>query len=108
MRRVVGVGSLAVLVWITTATAADVIDESKVIDLTYSFDEHTIYWPTFKPFQLEVVAAARAEAGGYRYSANNMCLAEHGGTHIDAPRHFSEGKHAADEGPVQQLIRPAG
>ncbi len=27
------------------------IDESKVIDLTYTFDEHTIYWPTAKPFQ---------------------------------------------------------
>ena len=106
MRRVVGVGSLAVLVWITTATAADVIDESKVIDLTYSFDEHTIYWPTAKPFQLETVSFAKT-AAGFWYAANNICLAEHGGTHMDAPIHFAEGKRAADEVPVQQLIGPA-
>jgi kynurenine formamidase len=82
------------------------IDEQKVIDLTYPFDENTIYWPTAKPFQLEVVSATKT-AGGFWYAANNVCLAEHGGTHMDAPIHFSEGKHAADEVPVQQLIGPA-
>src|SRR5919109_836243 len=104
MRRVIGVGIVAVLVWIT-ATAADV-DESKVIDLTYSFDEHTIYWPTAKPFQLETVSFGKT-AAGFWYAANNICLAEHGGTHMDAPIHFAEGKRAADEVPVQQLIGPA-
>ena len=82
------------------------IDENKVIDLTYSFDEHTIFWPTVKPFQLEIVSAAKTSAG-YWYAANNICLAEHGGTHMDAPIHFSAGKRAADEVPVQQLIGPA-
>lgn len=96
---------LGIVLWVGTATA-HVIDEQKVIDLTYSFDEHTIYWPTFKPFQLEIVSAAKT-AGGYWYAANNVCLAEHGGTHMDAPIHFSEGKHTADEVPVQQLIGPA-
>jgi kynurenine formamidase len=86
--------------------AAQVLDENKVLDLTYSFDERTIYWPTAKPFQLEIVSAAKTNAG-YWYAANNLCLAEHGGTHMDAPIHFSEGKRAADEVPVQQLIGPA-
>lgn len=82
------------------------IDEQKVIDLTYSFNENTIYWPTAKPFQLEIVSAAKT-AGGFWYAANNVCLAEHGGTHMDAPIHFSKGKHTADEVPVQQMIGPA-
>lgn len=82
------------------------IDESKVIDMTYAFDENTIYWPTAKPFHLDVVAAGKTEAG-YWYAANNICLAEHGGTHMDAPIHFAEGKRAASEVPVQQLIGPA-
>ena len=82
------------------------IDESKVIDMTYAFDEHTIYWPTAKPFALEIVAEGKTEAG-YWYAANNICLAEHGGTHMDAPIHFAEGKRAASEVPVQQLIGPA-
>jgi kynurenine formamidase len=104
MKRL-GVFILPVFVWATLAAAAD-IDENKVIDLTYSFDEHTIYWPTFKPFQLEIVSSQKT-AGGYWYAANNICLAEHGGTHMDAPIHFAEGKRAADEVPVQQLIGPA-
>jgi kynurenine formamidase len=99
------VALLAVFVWFAVAAAAS-IDENKVIDLTYPFDEHTIYWPTAKPFQLEVVSAQKTDAG-YWYAANNICLAEHGGTHLDAPIHFAEGKHAADEVPVQQLIGPA-
>src|SRR5215203_4373847 len=97
--------ALALLVWGGNAKAHP-IDESKVIDLTYSFDEHTIYWPTAKPFQLEIVSSAKT-AGGFWYAANNICLAEHGGTHMDAPIHFAEGKRAADEVPVQQLIGPA-
>lgn len=96
---------LSVLLWEAT-TQAHVIDENKVLDLTYSFDEHTIYWPTAKPFQLEIVSAKKTEAG-FWYAANNVCLAEHGGTHMDAPVHFAEGKRAADEVPVQQLIGPA-
>jgi kynurenine formamidase len=90
----------------TTALAAQGIDESKVIDLTYPFDEHTIYWPTAKPFQLETVSFAKT-AAGFWYAANNICLAEHGGTHMDAPIHFAEGKRAADEVPIQQFIGPA-
>lgn len=105
MRYIVGISFLAVFSWLPTA-AADLIDESKVIDLTYAFDEQTIYWPTAQPFHREVVHAAKSEAG-YWYAANNICLAEHGGTHMDAPIHFAQGKHAADEVPVQQLIGPA-
>lgn len=105
MRRAIGIGIFAVLTW-TSVTAATVLDESKIIDLTYPFDEQTIYWPTAKPFQLEIVAAEET-AGGYWYAANNLCFAEHGGTHMDAPIHFAKGKRAADEVPVQQLIGPA-
>jgi kynurenine formamidase len=105
MRRLVGVGILAAFVCITVSCGQR-FDESKIIDLTYPFDEHTIYWPTAKPFQLEVVSAAKT-TDGYWYAANNICLAEHGGTHMDAPIHFAEGKRAADQVPVQQLIGPA-
>lgn len=104
MRRFAAV--LLTLLAGTGLSSAHVIDESKVIDLTYSFDENTIYWPTAKPFQLEVVSATKTPAG-FWYAANNVCLAEHGGTHMDAPIHFAEGKRAVDEVPVQQLIGPA-
>ncbi|NOT58297.1 MAG: cyclase family protein [Deltaproteobacteria bacterium] len=100
-----GVIALALLIHVGSV-GAHPIDESKVIDLTYTFDEHTIYWPTAKPFHMEIVSSAKT-AGGYWYAANNICLAEHGGTHMDAPIHFAEGKRAADEVPIQQLMGPA-
>ncbi len=49
------------------------------IDLSHTFDSSTIYWPTARPFRLEVVSAQRTPAG-YYYAANNFSAAEHGGT----------------------------
>ena len=73
------------------------------VDLTYDFDSATIYWPTARPFRLEVVSAQRT-AAGYYYAANNIAAAEHGGTHLDAPAHFAEGKHTTDQIPIGQLV----
>ena len=76
------------------------------VDMTYDYDESTIFWPTAQPFELEVVSAGMTE-GGYYYAANNFCMAEHGGTHLDAPVHFSEGRHSAEQIPIARLIGPA-
>jgi kynurenine formamidase len=83
-----------------------VIDESKLVDLTYTYDERTIYWPTAEAFKLERVAHGKAEAGFF-YAANNICMAEHGGTHMDAPIHFAEGKATTDQIPLASGIGPA-
>jgi kynurenine formamidase len=82
------------------------LDHGTWIDLTYPFDSTTIYWPTAQPFRLTVVSAQRT-AAGYYYAANNFAAAEHGGTHLDAPVHFAEGKHTTDEIPLTQLMGPA-
>lgn len=76
------------------------------IDMSYPYDEETIFWPTARSFELETVAAGLTEAG-YYYAANNFCTAEHGGTHLDAPIHFAEGRHTADEIPLERLIGTA-
>ncbi|NIR47231.1 cyclase family protein [candidate division KSB1 bacterium] len=75
----------------------------KIIDLSYAYDDTTIFWPTAKEFELEVVHAGMTDAG-YYYAANNFCTAEHGGTHIDAPIHFSENGKTVDAIPVDRLI----
>lgn len=76
------------------------------LDLSHDFSSETIYWPTAKPFQLDVVSAERTAAGFY-YAANNYTAAEHGGTHLDAPVHFAEGKWTSDQIPLERLIGPA-
>ena len=74
-----------------------------IVDLTHAFDADTIYWPTAGRFELESVAHGVTEKG-YFYAANRFCAAEHGGTHLDAPSHFSEAGRAADAIPIEQLI----
>jgi kynurenine formamidase len=81
-------------------------DGSRWVDLTHSFDERTIYWPTADPFKLKMVSEGKSP-GGYFYAAANFSAAEHGGTHLDAPVHFAEGRHTTDQIPVSQLIGPA-
>lgn len=83
-----------------------VLDESKIIDLTYSFDEKTVYWPTAKPFRLERDSWGKSSDGDWYASASYMA-SEHGGTHLDSPIHFAEGKSTADEIPIGRLIAPA-
>jgi kynurenine formamidase len=74
-----------------------------LVDLSYSFDERTIYWPTAKTFTLEKVAEGETEQG-YFYAANNFEAAEHGGTHLDAPVHFARGGDTSDEIPLRRLL----
>lgn len=76
------------------------------IDLTHSFSEETIYWPTAGTFKFDAVFEGLTEKG-YYYSAYQFCAAEHGGTHLDAPVHFAEGKRTADEIPLDNLIGDA-
>ena len=80
---------------------------ARIVDLTYAFDEKTIYWPTSpSTFKLEKVASGQTP-GGYFYSSFSFCTPEHGGTHLDAPFHFSKTGRTADQVPVRQLIAPA-
>jgi kynurenine formamidase len=85
---------------------ASAIDPAKIVDLSYTFGPETIYWPTAEPFKLRRVAYGPS-AGGYWYAANNISMAEHGGTHMDAPIHFAEGKITAAEVPLANCIGAA-
>lgn len=90
------------------ATIAEAFDgrAGEWVDLTHPYDEATICWPSARPFKLEVVARGMTD-GGYFYAANDFSMAEHCGTHIDAPIHFAEGAPNTNEIPVSALIGPA-
>ena len=75
------------------------------IDLGYAYSEETLYWPTEDGFQLEELAYGETEAG-YFYSSYKISTAEHGGTHLDAPIHFSRGGMSAEQIPLDRLIAP--
>jgi kynurenine formamidase len=82
------------------------IDAARVIDLSYPFDERTIYWPTARSFDFKSDARGRT-AGGYWYASGTLCASEHGGTHLDAPFHFAETGRTTDAIPLSALIAPA-
>jgi kynurenine formamidase len=80
---------------------------SRIVDLTHPFGKDTIYWPTAPAkFSLQQLSYGKTE-GGWFYSSYSLCTPEHGGTHLDAPIHFAEGKRTADQVPLEQLIAPA-
>lgn len=76
---------------------------SKIIDLTHSFSSETIYWPTEEGFKLEKEFDQIIDKG-YYYAANKFFSPEHGGTHIDAPIHFSKDSTTVDKIPLQNLV----
>ncbi|WP_281989473.1 cyclase family protein [Aquimarina aggregata] len=80
--------------------------QQKIVDLSHTFSDETIYWVTAKEFELDTVYKGETEKG-YYYSANNFTTAEHGGTHIDAPIHFSKTGQTVDQIPLEKLIGKA-
>jgi kynurenine formamidase len=82
------------------------IDDSKLVDLTHTFDDKTIYWPTAKPFVWHKDAWGKSP-GGYWYTSASFEASEHLGTHIDSPIHFAEGQATTDTIPLSKLVGPA-
>ena len=75
----------------------------RVVDLTHAFGADTIYWPTEEGFVFEQGTRGPTETVLY-YEAHGFRAPEHGGTHIDAPIHFFEGRRHVDEIPAAELL----
>jgi kynurenine formamidase len=84
----------------------DLLSSGSWVDLSHDFSSETIYWPTARRFTLDVVSA-QVTPGGFYYAANDFATSEHGGTHLDAPIHFAQGGHTAEQVPLERLIGPA-
>jgi kynurenine formamidase len=100
MRRIL---AIALLTGACTSAPATTFPSGELIDLSHAYDASAIFWPTADPFTLEKVADGITPAG-YYYASNNFCTSEHGGTHLDAPLHFAQGRQAADEVPLDRLV----
>jgi kynurenine formamidase len=77
-----------------------------IVDLSHDYSDQTVFWPTAEGFRLDKVAGGMTPQG-YYYAANNFATAEHGGTHLDAPVHFAEGRWSVEQIPVEQLVGDA-
>lgn len=88
------------------AAAPSPFRAGQLVDLSHAYDERTLFWPTAEPFRLQKDADGVTPAGFY-YAANSFATSEHGGTHLDAPVHFAEGKQSVDQIPLQRFFGPA-
>jgi kynurenine formamidase len=79
----------------------------RLVDLTHTFGPRTLYWPTATTgFKLDQLSFGETP-GGYFYSSYAYGAPEHGGTHLDAPIHFSRNGLTAERIPISQFIGPA-
>jgi len=87
----------------TPPTIADIAaGRARIVDLTYTLNESSPYWPgeNYQPFELKTIATI--EKDGVLSKA--LTLPEHLGTHIDAPNHFELGQPAVDKIPPEDLF----
>jgi len=91
----------------TTASAEmPHVNTAKIIDLTHTLDQRTIYWPTESGFKFHYEHYGMTP-GGYFYSSGYFDAPEHGGTHMDAPLHFNRSGDPVNQVPLNQMIGPA-
>ncbi len=83
----------------------EMLNKAQWIDLSYSFDKNTVYWPANEPFTHDTVFYGITDRG-YFYSSFKYSAEEHGGTHFDAPIHFSTNKNTIEKVPLSQLKGP--
>jgi kynurenine formamidase len=74
----------------------------RVADLTHVITPAFPIFPFYKPFAMRELAAVEREG----FAANELCYAEHVGTHIDAPAHFVAGGTPVEQLPASSLLAP--
>ena len=94
------------LLMVALPTAALDLNTAEFVDLSHPLNEETVFWPTQPSgFEKNTVAYGKTD-GGFFYSAFSVCMPEHIGTHLDAPRHFSATGNTTDQIPLKNLIAP--
>jgi arylformamidase len=73
----------------------------KLIDVSVPLDAALPTYPNNTPFSLEPV---KRVARGESSNVSTLHMSAHTGTHVDAPRHFFDGKPGAEALPLELLI----
>lgn len=79
-----------------------------LIDLTYPLNSNTLHWLTARPFEMKVkhngTVTSLTSGAAFHYQMEEIELATHTGTHLDAPCHFSLGKWCVSDIPIEHLM----
>jgi kynurenine formamidase len=79
--------------------------QTRLVDLTHALNPRNPHWPGpgYEPFKYEIFATLEKD----KVLSGRFTMAEHTGTHLDAPNHFAAGQIPADRIPLVQLFCPA-
>ena len=84
---------------------ADVVSgAAQILDLTYTLNDRSPYWPgeNYQPFELKTIATLEKDG----VLSKTLTLPEHLGTHIDAPNHFEANQPAVHQIKAEDLFAP--
>src|SRR5215204_2579013 len=73
----------------------------KLIDVSVPLDAALPTYPSNTPFSLEPI---KRVARGESSNVSTLHMSAHGGTHVDAPRHFFDDRPGAEALPLEMLI----
>ena len=76
--------------------------DTRIVDLTHALSPSNPYWPgpDYAPFSYEIFATIEEDG----VLSGRFTMAEHTGTHLDAPNHFVEGQIPMNEIPLTQFV----
>ncbi|KAL1485029.1 hypothetical protein MTO96_032218 [Rhipicephalus appendiculatus] len=74
----------------------------KFVDLSYHFNQETIYWDDNGVYNLNVTVYNTTRAGWLQVDMVEEPI--HGGTHLDAPLHFKKGGWDVSQVPLEMLL----
>lgn len=97
--------STATLEGAPRGTLADLFQgRSKIVDLTWTLNDKSPYWPAenYQPFKLTTIATL--EKNGVL--SKSLSFPEHLGTHLDAPNHFEKAQPSVERLTAEQLFAP--
>ncbi|HEX6143858.1 MAG TPA: cyclase family protein [Geminicoccaceae bacterium] len=103
-RLLVGSGGLAAAAALAPVAPvrAQPASFSRILDLTHPLPPDFPTYDGGSNLELETLVTLKNDG----YNMSRWHLVEHTGTHMDAPIHFGEGVHSADQIPIERLVVP--
>ncbi|XP_077517758.1 isatin hydrolase-like [Amblyomma americanum] len=84
------------------AVPAALCQRYEIVDLSYSFNNRTVYWNDGESYKLDVTIHNATRAGWFQ--VDTMSEPIHGGTHLDSPVHFYQDGWDATQIPLERLL----
>ncbi|UYV64334.1 hypothetical protein LAZ67_3000323 [Cordylochernes scorpioides] len=76
------------------------VESRRIVDLSHAYDNRTLTGPTLRQFNM----TQQENFNGTYWMLDELHMATHSGTHLDAPCHFSRGRWCVADIPLESLM----